>query len=209
MAGYLERKYRQQLSEVVIIEKLDLDKIEHIVGECVLCFSFTPSKSSYRRLLFHNVSDLMEVRSDIRYFVKKNTSSDLRTSLSLLPLSIVVIEPDDPEDLSSEDPTSAILDIREFDVPYLARVCIDLNIRVGCWYEVVPEPAGIRLIRQEHILTPSNPKVFAFDIETSKAPLKFPDATKDAIYMISIMIDGQGVLIINREIVSKDISDFE
>lgn len=80
---------------------------------------------------------------------------------------------------------------------------------MGCWYEVVPEPAGIRLIRQEHILTPSNPKVFAFDIETSKAPLKFPDATKDAIYMISIMIDGQGVLIINREIVSKDISDFE
>ena len=51
--------------------------------------------------------------------------------------------------------------------------------------------------------------MFAFDIETSKAPLKFPDATKDAIYMISIMIDGQGVLIINREIVSKDISDFE
>ena len=33
VAGFLERKYRQQLSEVIIIEKLDLDKIEHIVGE--------------------------------------------------------------------------------------------------------------------------------------------------------------------------------
>ena len=62
---------------------------------------------------------------------------------------------------------------------------------------------------QEHILTPSNQKVFAFDIETSKAPLKFPDASKDAIYMISIMIDGRGILLINREIVSKDIDDFE
>ena len=31
----------------------------------------------------------------------------------------------------------------------------------------------------------------------------------DSIYMISIMIDGRGILIINREIVSKDIDDFE
>lgn len=119
------------------------------------------------------------------------------------------MEQDDSADLSNEDPTSAILDIREYDVPYLARVCIDLNLRVGCWYEVIPENGGIRMVRQEHILTPSNPKVFAFDIETSKAPLKFPDASQDAIYMISIMIDGQGTLIINREIVSQDIQDFE
>ncbi|KAK8827679.1 hypothetical protein WA577_007226, partial [Blastocystis sp. JDR] len=55
----------------------------------------------------------------------------------------------------------------------------------------------------------SNPKVFAFDIECSKAPLKFPNAEVDAIYMISIMIDGRGILIINRDIVTKDINDFE
>lgn len=119
------------------------------------------------------------------------------------------MEPEESDDYSNEDPTSAIVDIREYDVPYLARVCIDLNVRVGCWYEVSASPAGIRLVRQEQILTPSNPKVLAFDIETSKAPLKFPDATKDAIYMISMMIDGRGLLILNREIVSKDISDFE
>lgn len=33
VAAFLEKKYRQQLSEVLITEKLDLDKIEHIVGE--------------------------------------------------------------------------------------------------------------------------------------------------------------------------------
>ena len=109
----------------------------------------------------------------------------------------------------SEDPCSLIYDIREYDVPYLARVCIDLNIRVGCWYEVSSEGGIIQVKRQEHILTQSNPKVFAFDIETSKAPLKFPNAEVDSIYMISIMIDGKGILIINREIVSKDISNFE
>ena len=111
--------------------------------------------------------------------------------------------------LMSEDPCSLITDIREYDVPYLARVCIDLNIRVGCWYDVTSESGTIKVTRQEHILTPSNPKVFAFDIECSKAPLKFPNAEVDAIYMISIMIDGNGILIINRDIVTKDINDFE
>ena len=109
----------------------------------------------------------------------------------------------------SEDPLSQITDIREYDVPYLARVCIDLNMRIGCWYDVVSDRGVITVTRQPHILTPSNPKVFAFDIECSKAPLKFPNAEYDSIYMISVMIDGRGILIINREIVSKDINDFE
>ena len=33
--------------------------------------------------------------------------------------------------------------------------------------------------------------VLAFDIETTKLPLKFPDASSDSIMMISYMIDGQ------------------
>lgn len=28
-----------------------------------------------------------------------------------------------------------ILDIREYDVPYLQRVCTDCDYRAGCWYE--------------------------------------------------------------------------
>ena len=49
----------------------------------------------------------------------------------------------------------------------------------------------------------------AYDIETTKQPLKFPDQQTDQIMMISYMIDGQGFLITNREIVSEDIDDFE
>jgi DNA polymerase epsilon subunit 1 len=49
----------------------------------------------------------------------------------------------------------------------------------------------------------------AYDIETTKLPLKFPDASIDQIMMISYMIDGQGFLITNREIVSENIEDFE
>ena len=33
--------------------------------------------------------------------------------------------------------------------------------------------------------------VCAFDIETTKLPLKFPDSAIDSIMMISYMIDGQ------------------
>lgn len=49
----------------------------------------------------------------------------------------------------------------------------------------------------------------AFDIETTKLPLKFPNSEHDSIMMISYMLDTQGYLIVNREIVSQDIEDFE
>lgn len=61
----------------------------------------------------------------------------------------------------------------------------------------------------EERLTRADPVVLAFDIETTKLPLKFPDAVIDQVMMISYMIDGQGFLITNREIVSEDIHDFE
>lgn len=37
----------------------------------------------------------------------------------------------------------------------------------------------------------AEPVVMAFDIETTKQPLKFPDAETDMVMMISYMIDGQ------------------
>lgn len=61
----------------------------------------------------------------------------------------------------------------------------------------------------EERLQRADPVVLAYDIETTKLPLKFPDAATDQIMMISYMIDGQGFLITNRQIVSQDIADFE
>ena len=49
----------------------------------------------------------------------------------------------------------------------------------------------------------------AYDIETTKLPLKFPDPASDSIMMISYMIDGQGYLITNREVIGADVEDFE
>ena len=67
----------------------------------------------------------------------------------------------------------------------------------------------INITCNEERLARADPVVMAFDIETTKLPLKFPDSAIDQIMMMSYMIDGQGFLITNREIVSEDIADFE
>jgi DNA polymerase epsilon subunit 1 len=105
-----------------------------------------------------------------------------------------------------------IEDVREHDVPYYVRCAIDLGYRVGLWYDCIPDLESDSMVIKPHentLKARAEPIVLAFDIETHKAPLKFPDSKVDPIIMISYMIDGQGYLITNREIVSKDIEDFE
>ena len=84
-----------------------------------------------------------------------------------------------------------------------------LDIRAGKWYFVEAKHGVTTVVCNEERLAPADPVVLAFDIETTKLPLKFPDAAIDQVMMISYMIDGQGFLITNREIISEDISDFE
>ena len=84
-----------------------------------------------------------------------------------------------------------------------------LDIRIGKWYTVEAKHGITNLACIEERIQRADPVVLAYDIETTKLPLKFPDAIIDQIMMISYMIDGQGFLITNREIVSEDIADFE
>jgi len=83
------------------------------------------------------------------------------------------------------------------------------DIRIGKWYTVEAKHGVTDLTCIEERIQRADPVVLAYDIETTKLPLKFPDALIDQIMMISYMIDGQGFLITNREIVSEDIADFE
>lgn len=86
---------------------------------------------------------------------------------------------------------------------------INLDIRVGLWYNVTSQAGAIKVEKIPSLVKRAEPVVMAYDIETTKQPLKFPDQQTDQIMMISYMIDGQGYLITNREIVSEDIEDFE
>ncbi|KAL0219689.1 hypothetical protein P9112_005342 [Eukaryota sp. TZLM1-RC] len=105
--------------------------------------------------------------------------------------------------------TRNIIAIREFDVSLTQRATIDLNLRVGYWYKVFTELGHPSVELQSDLVERAQLRVLAYDIETTKAPLKFPDANVDVIMMISYMIDGHGYLITNREVVSEDISDFD
>lgn len=85
-----------------------------------------------------------------------------------------------------------------------------MKIFCGSWYTVKNRGTDTPLFtKRDDIIERPDPIVLAFDIETTKLPLKFPDSQTDQIMMISYMIDGQGYLITNREIISVDVEDFE
>jgi DNA polymerase epsilon subunit 1 len=62
---------------------------------------------------------------------------------------------------------------------------------VGLWYKVSEDNGDYLITRDNDKILPAEPIVLAFDIECSKAPLKFPDANIDQITMISFMVDKQ------------------
>lgn len=81
---------------------------------------------------------------------------------------------------------------REYDVPHHVRASIDMKIYCGSWYSVKTRGNDLPIItKRDDMVEPPDPIVLAYDIETTKLPLKFPDANTDQIMMISYMIDGQ------------------
>lgn len=66
-----------------------------------------------------------------------------------------------------------------------------LDIRVGLWYDITLASNGeeVSLRHRADLLRRADPVVLAFDIETTKLPLKFPDSSIDCIMMISYIID--------------------
>ena len=113
------------------------------------------------------------------------------------------------DEISGHDYLQRVYDMREWDVVYYTRCLIDRNIRCGLWYDVSFDSASAHLSHMANKLTNPNLRILAFDIETTKLPLKFPVAEKDQVMMISYVIDGTGFLIVNREIVGADIEEFE
>lgn len=186
----LSRKLESVLAKISKVDKVDLDVPNHLEGV----------HGEYYQLFFKNTSDLMEARYVLMPIVKKNQQR-LLAKMAYEEVN---------EDNVSYDFLESIMDIREYDVPYDVRMAIDLELRVGAWYQIHNEENGNAVVaRLPDMMDKAEPKVLAFDIECTKAALKFPDAEFDQIYMISYMIDGQGYLIISRSIVSQDIPDFE
>ena len=55
------------------------------------------------------------------------------------------------------------------------------------------------LVRRADLLQRAEPRICAWDIETTKLPLQFPNAEYDQVFMISYMIDKQVCVCVGGE----------
>lgn len=197
---YLKKKLEMFLKSVSRLEKDDLSIPNHLIGIRV----------NILRLNFPNISDLNEAKRVLQPLVlenqKRKETKNLYSAVNKNYRDEFEIKTD-TENLA--DASEFIEDIREYDVPYCTRVSIDKNLRVGKWYKVSADDGKVTTEEISERIEFGQPVILAFDIETTKRPLKFPDSAIDQIMMISYMIDGDGFLITNREIISEDIEDFE
>lgn len=188
----LVRKFESTIASIQVVEREDLDLQNHLCG----------NKGIFLKLSFLNIDLLNRVRNDLRPRIARNKKREAQAYAKDL-----IATPDHAQ--KGLHSLSKIYDMREFDVQYLHRVCIDNRIHAGLWYDVdILE--GTTVFRQRtDIIEPPEVTILAYDIETTKSPLKFPNSEKDAVMMISYMVNGKGYLIVNREVVSEDIDDFE
>ncbi|KAI5666605.1 hypothetical protein M9H77_16458 [Catharanthus roseus] len=183
--AYLRRRYEGQIADIEIVQKEDLDLKNHLSG----------LRKSYLKISFDTVQQLMTIKNDLMHVVERTQSRlDATEAYEFILTGRSKQRP--------QDFIECITDLREYDVPYHVRFAIDNDIRSGQWYDVNVSSAEVKLERRMDLLQRAEVHVCAFDIETTKLPLKFPDAEYDSIMMISYMVDGQGYLIINREVLT-------
>lgn len=181
VASYIEKKFDSKEISVKMIEKVDLEALNHLSGR----------KVNYLKICFNLESDMIKVKYDL--FKKWEFAKSKKGQYNG----------------NSDHVLEFIEDIKEYDIPYINRVCIDFNIRIGFWYNIVSNRGFITKIEKEKsILEKPEFSVLAFDLETSKQPLKFPDSKVDCIMLISYVIDNCFYLIVNRDFISKDIQPF-
>ncbi|XP_061869836.1 DNA polymerase epsilon catalytic subunit A-like [Colius striatus] len=205
-SSFLSKKFQGKIAKLETVPKEDLDLPNHLVG----------LKRNNIKLSFDTVDELVKVRKEISPAVRKDRERDAASDVYAATLASAL----SGGSLSTEEEGASrevasqmdnIVDMWEYDVPYHVRLSIDLKIHVAHRYNVRCRGNTFppRIIRRDDLGERPDPVVLAFDTETTKLPLKFPDAETDQIMMISYMIDGQGYLITNRKIVSEDIEDFE
>ncbi|KAJ1611964.1 DNA polymerase epsilon catalytic subunit [Cryptosporidium canis] len=195
MLTNLEHRYRDTSIEFSIVMKDDLTLDNHLIGE----------KRELIKVSFDNVGELITTRNEILDRIKRSRL-EKRSNESLG----IYHDQDHGHEKRAKDVIESISEIYEYDVQYETRVMIDNFISIGLWYESVRwthELLELKCIEDD--TSAPDLRSLAWDIETSKEPLKFPNVEKDQIIMISCMFEGQGYLITNREVVSADICDFE
>jgi DNA polymerase epsilon subunit 1 len=152
MGSYLERHFEKRIAEVTPVEKIDLEQINHLSGK----------RAKFLRISFRTVSDLVFVRNQIRARLEVNLKKRRVVTYDLQELI-------ENRERTYQDLLDAVTDLREYDVPYHGRVCIDRNVRVGLWYRLT-YAEGFIASTEQVVEMKERPdlKYLAFDIETTK-----------------------------------------
>eukprot|EP00928_Gymnodinium_smaydae_P047182 TRINITY_DN31474_c0_g1_i1.p1 TRINITY_DN31474_c0_g1~~TRINITY_DN31474_c0_g1_i1.p1 ORF type:complete len:2595 (-),score=668.49 TRINITY_DN31474_c0_g1_i1:121-7905(-) len=195
MRDILQQRFSNEGVFAEIIEREDLEMEDHIVGR----------KRQLIKLSFDNEEGLGRARKDLMKEMNKQKKDDGFDF--------------DADDRKQGSIMSRILSLYEYDVPYVCRLCIDNKINCGRWFAVTRHQQATSadniwdtqctVAVKEEMLAKPGLRIFAWDIECTKEPLKFPDSAKDRITLISAMVDGSGFLIVNRSEVSEDIEPLE
>lgn len=185
---YIKRKYEGAVHLVETVERVDVKEYNHL------------SKPPKKLLKVH-------FRSDTGF---QQCLKDIKNALAATGTSRHVGEVYSGFRCNQHEDgaVSHIVDVHEYDIPIDVQVGNFFGVRCGCWYSVSYNGEAYSIAKNDRMTHPDL-RVMAFDIETTKPPLKFPNAEFDQVMMISILTEEFGELIVNRAIVSQDIQEFE
>ena len=143
--------------------KEDLDLHNHLVG----------LKQLFLKLTFLTSSDLQKVRRELNTAVRKNKE---RAKAATGYSEMLQQQQSAWGNTTKTNPMDHLVDMREHDMPLHVRVSIDKSIFVGSWYDVVCKGSNEQptITKREGLIERPDCIVLAFDIETTKLPLKFP-----------------------------------
>ena len=144
--AYVRRKHKEHVKEVELVDKEDLDLKNHLSG----------LKQTYLKISFYTQSGMYECRRELLPIVEKNKAKS-NASVAYQALheqdALNAHENGGGSDAMQTDARGkrvfenskkktftdyedAMLDIREYDVPYHMRYMIDSEVRCGHWYDV-------------------------------------------------------------------------
>lgn len=186
---YLRRKYEGHIHNTEIVERVDVKEFNHL----------NKPPREYLKVYFRTEPGFQQCLKNLKEVVQGGMKSRYRNETYV----------DYFQETCVEDVTGEIIQIHEYDIPYEVLVGNEHGVRCGRWYSISYDGELYKIVSDTERIVYPDLRVFAFDIETTKQPLKFPNAEFDQVMMISIMTEEFGELIVNREIVAQDIREFE
>ncbi|ADM12441.1 DNA polymerase type-B epsilon [Encephalitozoon intestinalis ATCC 50506] len=182
---YLRRKYAAEIYSMERVHRIDFNEYNHL----------NKDPGVFLEVRFRTESGFSTAVKDFKKIVARNK-----------------VQKNNEYDCFGKDRTLCAEELMEgifeYDIPVEVCTANNLKIRCGKWYTFYYTGETYVIEKSERVVFPDL-RILAFDIETFKKPLKFPNPDYDEVMMISVKTECRGELIVNRRLVSKDIRKFE